>query len=161
VPVVVLTNGVFDCLHLGHLVLLHRAKSLGTRLVVCVNSDASVRRAKGPGRPIVPDEERLFLIASLKPVDDVEVFDTEDDLLRLIARHRPDVLVKGSDYAGREITGRELVESWGGRVVLVGRVAGRSTTGLVERMRAGVGCDKSDLSDLSPGSGADARPHVA
>jgi D-beta-D-heptose 7-phosphate kinase/D-beta-D-heptose 1-phosphate adenosyltransferase len=156
VSVVVLTNGVFDCLHLGHLVLLHRAKALGDRLVVCVNSDASVRRAKGPGRPIVPDEERLFHVASLKPVDDVEVFDTEDDLLALIARHRPDVLVKGSDYAGRAITGRALVESWGGRVELVGRVAGRSTTGLVERVRAGVGCAISARSAIrGVGTGSD------
>ena len=126
------TNGVFDLLHGGHLGLLMRARALGDVLVVGVNSDASVRRLKGRGRPIVPLGERMEMLAGLKPVDYVVPF-ADDTPARLIAALKPDVLVKGGDYRLDQIVGRDLVEARGGRVVRVRLRAGRSTSGLVAR----------------------------
>jgi rfaE bifunctional protein nucleotidyltransferase chain/domain len=131
---VVFTNGCFDLLHAGHASLLERAAALGEVLVVGVNSDASVRRLKGPSRPIVPERERALLLASLRAVDYVVFFD-EETPLRLITALRPDVLVKGEDYAPGEIVGREVVEAHGGSVVRVPLVAGLSTSNLLERAR--------------------------
>lgn len=130
---VVFTNGCFDLLHVGHVRYLQAARRCGDLLIVAVNSDRSVRRLKGPGRPIVPARERAHVLAGLVCVDYVVVFDDADPH-RLIRRLRPDVLVKGSDWARDRIVGRDLVESWGGRVVRVRMVRGASTTGLIERI---------------------------
>jgi D-beta-D-heptose 7-phosphate kinase/D-beta-D-heptose 1-phosphate adenosyltransferase len=131
---VVFTNGCFDLLHAGHLALLHRAAALGDALVVAINSDASVRRLKGPERPLVPEAERAAMLAALDCVDAVTIFD-EDTPEEAIRSVRPDVLVKGQDYALAEVVGRELVESYGGRVELLPLVPDRSTSSLVERIR--------------------------
>ncbi len=132
---VVFTNGVFDLLHVGHVALLEAARSEGAALAVGVNSDASVRRlAKGDDRPVVPGVERARLVAALAAVDCVVLFD-EDTPLTLIERLRPDVLVKGADYARDAIVGADQVEGWGGRVVRVPLVPGISTTELLTRLR--------------------------
>jgi len=133
---VVFTNGVFDLLHVGHVALLEAARAEGSALLVAVNSDASVRRlAKGTGRPLVPDGERARLVAALACVDAVVLFD-EETPLALIQLLRPDVLVKGADYAPEQIVGAREVESRGGRVVRVALVPGYSTTELLARLRA-------------------------
>ncbi len=131
---IVFTNGCFDLLHAGHLRSLQFAKSRGDVLVVGLNSDRSVRRLKGPGRPILPAAERSALLAGLECVDYVALFDA-DTPAELIRAVRPDVLVKGEDYAGRKVVGRDVVEARGGRVELVPLVPGISTTDLVARIR--------------------------
>jgi rfaE bifunctional protein nucleotidyltransferase chain/domain len=131
---VVLTNGCFDLLHAGHVRLLEAARAEGDVLVVALNSDASVRRSKGGGRPLVPESERAEALDALEAVDYVVVYD-EDTPAETIAALLPDVLVKGADWAYDAIVGRELVEAAGGRVVRVPLLAGRSTSGLVERAR--------------------------
>ncbi|PYO14563.1 MAG: D-glycero-beta-D-manno-heptose 1-phosphate adenylyltransferase [Gemmatimonadetes bacterium] len=136
---VVFTNGVFDLLHVGHVRLLETARTEGGALVVGVNGDASVRRlGKRGDRPIVPAVQRARLLAALACVDCVVQFDA-DTPLELIQRLRPDVLVKGADYARQEIVGADEVEGWGGRVVRVALVPGYSTTELVARLRRGAG----------------------
>jgi D-beta-D-heptose 7-phosphate kinase/D-beta-D-heptose 1-phosphate adenosyltransferase len=132
----VFTNGVFDILHPGHLRYLRQARSLGDALIVGVNSDASVRRNKGPRRPITSQEERVDLVAALDCVDAVVVFD-EDTPARIIEALQPDVLVKGADWAEDAIVGRETVEARGGRVVRVPVEEGFSTTAIVEKVRRG------------------------
>ena len=132
---VVFTNGVFDLLHVGHVTLLEAARAEGGALVVGVNSDASVRRlGKGTDRPVVPGQERARLLAALACVDCVVLFD-EETPLALIKRLRPDVLVKGAEYARAAIVGADQVEGWGGRVVRVPLVPGASTTELLARLR--------------------------
>jgi len=132
---VVFTNGVFDLLHVGHVALLEAARAEGDALLVAVNSDASVRLlAKGGDRPLVPERERARLIAALQCVDAVVLFE-EPTPLALIQRVRPDVLVKGADYAPPAIVGAAEVQGWGGRVVRVPLVTGYSTTDLVTRLR--------------------------
>jgi D-beta-D-heptose 7-phosphate kinase/D-beta-D-heptose 1-phosphate adenosyltransferase len=133
---VVFTNGVFDLLHRGHVEYLAAARALGGRLVVGVNSDASVRRLKGPGRPVVAAADRAALLAALACVDLVVVFD-EDTPERLIQSVRPDVLVKGGDWAVDRIAGRGFVESYGGRVLSLPLREGCGTSALIERIRAG------------------------
>ena len=130
---VVLTNGCFDLLHAGHVGLLEAARGQGDFLVVGVNTDRSVRRLKGAGRPIVPLRERMEILAALRSVDCVVPF-AEPTPARLVARLRPDVLVKGSDYRVPEIVGREVVLARGGRVVTVPLRRGRSTTDLIRRV---------------------------
>jgi D-beta-D-heptose 7-phosphate kinase/D-beta-D-heptose 1-phosphate adenosyltransferase len=129
----VFTNGCFDLLHVGHVRLLTFARSLGDRLVVGLNSDASVRHLKGPTRPIVPVDDRRELLLALESVDQVIVFDEPTPLL-LIESLRPDVLVKGPDYAGRECCGAKLVESYGGRVVIPDWPVRQSSTRIVARI---------------------------
>jgi D-beta-D-heptose 7-phosphate kinase/D-beta-D-heptose 1-phosphate adenosyltransferase len=131
---VVFTNGCFDLLHAGHLSLLHRAAEMGDRLVVAINSDESVRRLKGPERPILPAVERAALLAALGCVDAVTIYD-EPTPLEVLLVVRPHVLVKGQDYRLEDVVGREQVESAGGRVVLVPLVESRSTSALIERIR--------------------------
>lgn len=132
---VVFTNGVFDLLHVGHVTVLEAARAEGGALVVGVNSDDSVRRlAKGDDRPLVPWPERARVLAALACVDCVVPFE-EATPLELIRALRPDVLVKGADYALEEIVGAAEVTGWGGRVVRVPLVPGRSTTELVKRLR--------------------------
>jgi rfaE bifunctional protein nucleotidyltransferase chain/domain len=135
---IVFTNGVFDLLHRGHVEYLEESRALGDRLVVGVNSDASVRRIKGPERPLVPAEERAELLAALACVDLAVIFD-EDTPDRVIREVQPDVLVKGGDWAPDRIVGREFVEARGGRVLNVPLREGLSTTALIERIRAGKG----------------------
>ena len=130
----VFTNGVFDLLHAGHAALLFRARALGDALVVGVNGDASVRRLKGRGRPVVPLRERMEMLAGLKPVDYVVPFG-EDTPARLLRAVRPAVLVKGGDYRPGQIVGRDQVLADGGRVVRVRLRAGRSTSDLMARAR--------------------------
>lgn len=131
---IVLTNGCFDLLHAGHVSLLTEAAKLGDYLVLAINSDASVRRLKGPERPLVSQEDRAALLAALTFVDVVTIFD-EDTPLEVLQSVRPHVLVKGGDYLPEQVIGRELVESSGGRVVLVPLTPERSTSALVERIR--------------------------
>lgn len=133
---VVFTNGVFDLLHRGHVEYLEEARALGDRLVVGVNADASVRRLKGPERPIVPELERLELVQALRCVDAAVLFE-EDTPLRLIQEVAPAVLVKGGDWAIEHIVGREFVEARGGRVMNIALREGLSTSNLIERIRAG------------------------
>ncbi|MGH7996101.1 MAG: adenylyltransferase/cytidyltransferase family protein [Opitutaceae bacterium] len=129
---IVFTNGSFDLLHLGHLDYLTFARSQGDCLVVGLNSDASVRRYKGAGRPIVPEAERAALLCGLRAVDYVVLFE-EDEPKELVAYLLPDVLVKGADWA-HYVSGRDAVEANGGRVVLAAIVPGRSTTWIVEKI---------------------------
>jgi rfaE bifunctional protein nucleotidyltransferase chain/domain len=131
---IVLTNGCFDILHIGHLRYLEEARSRGDLLVVGVNSDESVRRLKGDGRPIVPEHERAALLDGLAVVDLVTIF-SELTPRRLIRTVRPDVYVKGGDYAWSALPERDLVESLGGTVEVLTHVPQRSTTALIERFR--------------------------
>ena len=133
---IVFTNGVFDLLHRGHAEYLATARALGGRLVVGVNTDATVRRLKGPTRPNVAAVDRAALLEALACVDLAVTFD-EDTPARLIEAVRPDVLVKGGDWKVEQIVGRELVESWGGRVLSLPLREGCGTSALVERIRAG------------------------
>ena len=130
---VVFTNGVFDILHAGHLSLFEKAKGLGDVLVVAVNSDASVRRLKGESRPVTPYRDRAKLVAGLRPVDYVIQFG-QDTPLQTIKKLMPDVLVKGADYRISEIVGAIEVVSWGGRVVRIRLLPGRSTSNITRRI---------------------------
>ena len=133
---VVFTNGCFDLLHPGHIRGLEHARGLGDILVVGLNSDASVRQLKGEGRPVLPEQERAEILAALEAVDAVVIF---DDLTprKVIAGLLPDVLVKGGDWPGDQIVGREEVEAAGGRVVSIPVVPGYSTTGILRKIREG------------------------
>ena len=133
---IVFTNGVFDLLHRGHVEYLEQAAALGDRLVIGINSDASVRRLKGAERPLTPQSERAELLQALACVDLVVVFD-QDTPERLIQEIAPDVLVKGGDWAVERIVGKEFVEARGGQVLNVPLRQGLSTTALLERVRAG------------------------
>jgi len=133
---VVFTNGCFDVLHSGHVTLLERAKEMGDFLIVGLNDDASVARLKGAGRPVNTQGDRARVLGALQAVGAVVVFG-EDTPLKTIEALRPDVLVKGADYTKDRVVGREVVEGYGGRVELVDLVEGRSTTGIIERMRGG------------------------
>jgi rfaE bifunctional protein nucleotidyltransferase chain/domain len=133
---IVFTNGCFDLVHAGHVRYLEAARALGDVLVVGLNDDASVRRLKGPGRPILLLAERAEVLAGLSAVDHLVAFaeDTPRALIEILA---PDVLVKGADWAEDAIVGREEVEAAGGRVVRVPMLPGRSTTSMLERIRHG------------------------
>ncbi|MFP6623791.1 MAG: D-glycero-beta-D-manno-heptose 1-phosphate adenylyltransferase [Myxococcota bacterium] len=128
---VVFTNGCFDLLHVGHVRSLEQARSLGDRLVVAVNSDASVRRLKGEGRPVVPARERMEILAALACVDWVIPFRGATPLA-VIRAVRPDVLAKGGDWALDEIVGRAEVESWGGRIVRLKQIPGVRTSRILD-----------------------------
>ena len=129
---VVFTNGCYDLLHPGHVRLLEQARDLGDILILALNSDASVRRIKGPSRPMISENDRADMAASLAAVDAVTLFD-EDTPRELIAEVLPDVLIKGADWS-HFIAGREEVEAAGGRVLTVSLEPGYSTTNIVERM---------------------------
>jgi D-glycero-beta-D-manno-heptose 1-phosphate adenylyltransferase len=131
--VVVFTNGCFDLIHPGHVSLLEQARSLGDVLIVGLNPDASVRRAKGPGRPLTSQQERAELLLAVEAVDGV-IFFEENTPRDLIAALLPDVLVKGADWS-HFIAGREEVEAAGGKVVALGLEPGYSTTGIIEELR--------------------------
>ena len=128
--VVVAAGGCFDVLHAGHVQLLEHARRLGDHLVVCLNGDRSVRRLKGAGRPLNPAADREAVLRSLACVDDVVVFD-DDTPVAALERLRPHLFVKGADYQGAEMPEHAVLARWGGHVVTVPLVAGRSTTGLI------------------------------
>lgn len=131
---VVFTNGCFDILHAGHTTYLNRAKSLGDVLVVGLNSDDSVRRLKGPSRPVNTQDDRAVVLSALRSVDYVCVF-REDTPLELITAIQPDVLVKGGDYSIDTIVGADVVLGRGGKVLSLPFVEGKSTTSVIERMK--------------------------
>jgi len=133
---VVFTNGCFDLLHVGHITVLEQSRRLGDRLIVAINSDASVSALKGPSRPVVNEDARARVLAALAAVDAVVVFG-EPTPLELIVASRPDVIVKGGDYNEDTVVGAKEVKSWGGRVAIVPIVEGHSTTRLIERSLAG------------------------
>jgi D-beta-D-heptose 7-phosphate kinase/D-beta-D-heptose 1-phosphate adenosyltransferase len=130
----VFTNGVFDLLHVGHVRYLAEARALGDVLLVAINSDRTVRQLKGEGRPITNENERAEILAALRQVDYVTIFDDISPRV-LIAKLLPDVLVKGGDYNLDEIHGRQEVEAAGGRVVSLPFIEGASTSGIIERMK--------------------------
>jgi len=130
----VFTNGVFDLLHPGHIEVLDLARREGAALIVGLNSDASVKRLKGPTRPVRSTAERAVVLAGLEAVDAVVVFD-EDTPLELVQVLEPDVIVKGGDYSPETIVGSELVTARGGRVVVIPLVQGQSTTSIIEKLR--------------------------
>ena len=130
---VVFTNGCFDILHAGHTRYLREARKLGDTLILALNSDSSVRSIKGPMRPIVPESERAEVVASLDSVDYVTVFD-ELTPLELIEFLRPDVIVKGGDWAEKDIVGAETVRKWGGRVAIMPQIEGASTTNIIDKV---------------------------
>jgi rfaE bifunctional protein nucleotidyltransferase chain/domain len=140
---VVFTNGCFDILHPGHIRSFEQARDLGDVLIVGLNSDASVRALKGEGRPVLPQNERAEILAALECVDAVVIF---DDLTpgEVIARLLPDVLVKGGDWAGDKIVGREEVEAAGGRVVSAPVVPGFSTPERLRKIREGAPASRGD-----------------
>jgi rfaE bifunctional protein nucleotidyltransferase chain/domain len=131
---VVFTNGVFDLLHPGHIDVIAEARDQGDALVVGLNSDVSVRHLKGPERPVRSESERAYVLAALRDVDAVVTF-PEDTPLQLIRHLRPDILVKGGDYTPATVVGRDEVEAWGGRVVIVPLRPGQSTTSIIEKLR--------------------------
>ena len=132
---IVFTNGCFDIIHAGHISYLNEAKTLGDILIVGLNSDKSVRRLKGGGRPIVSEKDRAYVLANLKPVDYVIMFD-EDTPYELIKEIKPDVLVKGADYEGKSIVGSDIVESSGGKTVLINFIKGKSTSGIIKKIKS-------------------------
>jgi D-beta-D-heptose 7-phosphate kinase/D-beta-D-heptose 1-phosphate adenosyltransferase len=131
---VVFTNGVFDLLHPGHVDVLLGARRCGDRLVVGLNSDASVKRLKGPDRPVRSESERAYVLAALDMVDAVVVFE-DDTPLKVVTALRPDVLVKGGDYSEATIVGAPEVRSWGGDVVVIPLTPGQSTTSIIKKLR--------------------------
>ncbi|TFG99948.1 MAG: D-glycero-beta-D-manno-heptose 1-phosphate adenylyltransferase [Calditrichales bacterium] len=130
---VVFTNGCFDILHRGHVEYLNAAKKLGDILVLGLNSDESVKRLKGETRPYVEENDRAFILSQLISIDAVVIFreDTPEDLLHLV---KPDILAKGGDYSVDQVVGREIVEAYGGKVVTISLVDGRSTTDLIGKI---------------------------
>lgn len=128
---IVFTNGCFDLLHIGHVRYLEKARALGDVLVVGVNSDSSVRKLKGPKRPVLPEEERAEILSGLGCVDYVTLFD-EIDPLKLITSLQPDVLVKGGDWTKEQTVGKDVVERSGGEVVIIPFVKGASSSNLIE-----------------------------
>ena len=128
------TNGCFDILHVGHVRYLQEAKKEGDVLVLALNSDRSVRSIKGDKRPIVPEGERADVLAALACIDYVTIFD-EETPLALIETLRPDVLIKGGDWAEENIVGRDSVRSWGGCVIVIPEIEGASTTNIIEKIK--------------------------
>lgn len=131
---IILTNGCFDLLHVGHVRYLHGAKALGGKLIVAINSDISVRAIKGAGRPFMAENERAEIVASLSDVDAVVIFD-EPDVRALIREIRPDIQAKGTDYTRENVPERDEVLAYGGRVEIVGDPKDHSTTELLGRLR--------------------------
>jgi len=131
---IVFTNGCFDILHAGHAAYLNMAKQYGDILIVALNSDTSVRSIKGAPRPLVPQEDRAYLIASLEAVDFVTFFD-EDTPLKLIEYLKPEILIKGGDWKEEEVVGRHAVKKWGGKVVIIPEIEGKSTTNIIDKIR--------------------------
>lgn len=131
---IVFTNGCFDLIHRGHIEYLKKARQMGDLLVVGLNSDASVRRLKGPKRPLTKQSDRAVVLAALEPVDFVIIFH-EDTPLGLIKEIRPDVLVKGADWDKDSVVGKDIVKSYGGAVKLIKFLKGYSTTGILKKIK--------------------------
>ncbi len=131
--VVVFTNGCFDMLHGGHIKYLYDARKLGDVLVIGLNSDSSIRRIKGEKRPIINQEERAYILSSLEMIDFIVIFD-EDTPYELIKCIKPDILVKGGDWDVSKIVGKDIVESYGGKVLSIPYVDGKSTTNIIKRI---------------------------
>ncbi len=132
---VVFTNGCFDILHRGHVEYLEKARLQGDALFIGLNSDESVRRLKGDLRPIMPEEDRAYILASLAMVDYIAIFE-EDTPLKLIEALQPDILIKGGDYRVEDIVGREFVEQHGGKVITIPLLPNRSTSNIIEKLTA-------------------------
>jgi D-beta-D-heptose 7-phosphate kinase/D-beta-D-heptose 1-phosphate adenosyltransferase len=130
---IVFTNGCFDLIHYGHVRLLQQAKRKGQILVVAINSDSSVRKIKGNGRPVIPQNDRARIVAAFENVDFVTIF-SEPTPYRTIKALRPDVLVKGADWQAAKIVGKNFVRSYGGEVLTLPFLKGRSTTGIIEKI---------------------------
>lgn len=130
---IVFTNGCFDILHAGHLYCLEKAKRFGDILIVALNSDSSVRKLKGSGRPIIPEKDRAYLISGLSCVDFCIIFD-EQTPARIIKEIKPDILVKGADYKKNEIVGQKTIKKEGGRVITIPLAAGRSTSSIIKKI---------------------------
>ncbi len=128
---IVFTNGCFDILHAGHVDIFQQARELGDALVVAINSDSSIKKIKGEKRPVVPQEQRMQVVAALESVDFVVVF-SEEDPLKVIKEIQPDILVKGGDWEVETIIGREIVEKKGGKVCSIPLMEGISTTNIIE-----------------------------
>jgi rfaE bifunctional protein nucleotidyltransferase chain/domain len=133
---IILANGCFDLLHVGHIRYLHGAKALGGRLIVAINSDASVRAVKGAGRPLMPAEERAEILSAIEDVNAIVIFE-EPDVRALIREIRPDVQAKGTDYTRDSVPERDEVMAYGGRVEIVGDPKNHSTTSFLSQMRGG------------------------
>jgi rfaE bifunctional protein nucleotidyltransferase chain/domain len=129
------TNGCFDILHVGHVRYLREAKKTADVLVLALNSDSSVRSIKGEKRPLVPEAERAEVLAALEFIDFITIF-PEITPLELINYLKPDILIKGGDWPEEKVVGREEVKKWGGRVVLIPEVEGKSTTNIVEKIKS-------------------------
>lgn len=151
---VVFTNGCFDLLHPGHIRGFEQARALGDVLIVGLNSDSSVRQLKGPTRPVIPERERAEILAALESVDAVVIFD-ELTPREVISRLLPDVLVKGGDWPGDQIVGREEVEAAGGRVVSIPLVPGYSTTAILQKIREVSGSSKVNKAKGTQPTGSD------
>ena len=131
---IVFTNGCFDILHPGHIYYLKDAKKKGDRLILGLNSDSSVRKLKGKGRPLIPEGERAEILSNLESVDYISIFH-EETPERLIREISPDVLVKGGDYRRKEVVGRKFVEEKGGKVIIIPLLKGYSTTTLIKKIK--------------------------
>lgn len=136
---VIFTNGCFDLLHVGHVRYLTQAKLLGDLLVIGVNSDSSVRRLKGPERPVMCEAERMEMLLALKPVDYVFLFD-EETPIELIRKIKPDILVKGGDWPVEKIVGADFVQTYGGQVISLPYIEGSSTTNIIEKVISSKAC---------------------
>lgn len=133
---IILANGCFDLLHVGHIRYLRGAKALGGKLILAINSDASVRDLKGAGRPLMPAEERAEILSAIEDVDAIVIFE-EPDVRALIREIRPDMQAKGTDYTRENVPERDEVEAYGGRVEIVGDPKDHSTTGFLAQMQGG------------------------
>jgi len=131
---IVFTNGCFDILHAGHVDIFHQARNLGDVLVVAVNSDISIKKIKGEKRPVVPQAQRMQVLAALEAIDYVVIFD-EENPFEIIKEIQPDILVKGGDWPVETIVGRELVEKKGGKVLSIPLMEGISTTNIIEEVK--------------------------
>lgn len=131
---IVFTNGCFDILHVGHIRYLKKAASLGDKLVLAVNSDSSVRDLKGKNRPFVPEEERMEVLAALDMIDYLHLF-SEIDCRNVLEEIKPQIYVKGGDYRIEDLPEAETVYSYGGKIVLITEVKGRSTTNIIKKIR--------------------------
>jgi len=131
---IVFTNGCFDILHAGHVDIFQQARNLGDALVVAVNSDISIKKIKGEKRPVVPQAQRMQVLAALEAIDYVVIFD-EENPLKIIKELQPDILVKGGDWPVETIVGREVVEKKGGKVLSIPLIEGISTTNIIEEVK--------------------------
>lgn len=131
---IVFTNGCFDLIHIGHIRYLKKASKLGDILVLGLNTDSSVRKLKGENRPITPENDRAEILAALEMIDYVILFN-EETPLKLISELKPDILVKGADYQGKKVVGKEIVEENGGRIELIQFEEGKSTSNLIDKIR--------------------------